>query len=313
MSFFEQLPTNRGFDVVGFGLNAVDHLITVPHYPAFNTKVRFLDHRVLPGGQVATAMVGLARLGMRTRYIGQVGDDDEGRLQVASLRDEGVETALVQTIPGAKSQVAFIIVDQESGERTIIWDRDERLQVDPTAVTREMIQCARVLHLDGHEVRASIRAAELAREAGMPVVIDVDNLYPGIEGLLPMVTFLIASAKFPSRVTGEAGLTDALLSMQRQFGNPMVAVTLGSEGVVALCDGKWLKSPAFQVACRDTTGAGDAFRAGFIYGLLQNFSLEETLRVANAVAGLNCTGLGGRGGLPTREKLDQFLRDQLGA
>lgn len=305
------LPEHRSYDVVGFGLNAVDHLILVPCYPAFNSKVRFTEHKVAPGGQVATAMVGLARLAHSTSYIGRIGEDEEGKLQLRSLIEEGVDVSEVKVSPGAASQTAFIIVDQSSGERTIIWDRDDRLNFDPRAIDRRMIQCARVLHLDGHDIPASIRAAELAREAGMPVVIDVDNHYPGIEELLHLVTCVIASADFPARLTGETELSEALRKIQQQFGNPLVVATQGAEGAVALCEDVWVRSPAFRIDCVDTTGAGDAFRAGFIHGLLLGQGLEELLRTANAVAALNCRALGARGGLPDRTQLEAFLRDSL--
>ena len=309
LRFPPSLPNHRRFDVIGFGLNAVDHLITVPHYPAFNSKVRFLDHQISPGGQVATAMVGLSRLGMKTRYIGQVGDDEAGKVQIHSLSSEGVDTSLLQTVYGAKSQIAFILVERTSGERTIVWDRDDRLDFDPDASSGEMIQCGRILHLDGHDVPASIRAAQLAHEADMTVVIDVDNVYPHIEELLPLVTCLTTSADFPRRITGEADLANALRLMQRRFGSPLVVVTLGQEGALALFDNQWIESPGFAIECRDTTGAGDAFRVGFIYGLLLGLGLGETLRVANAVGALNCRALGARGGLPNRTQLEAFLKN----
>ncbi|MBI4468715.1 MAG: ribokinase [Acidobacteria bacterium] len=305
-SFPPSLPVSRSLDIVGFGLNAVDYLITVPHYPPFNSKVRFLDCQTLPGGQVATAIAGLARLGLSTRYIGQVGDDEAGMLQIASLTNERVDTR-IRVVAGVRTQTAFILVDRSTGERTIIWDRDDRLNFDPDALSPEIIQCGRVLHLDGHDVPASIRAARFAREAGMPVVIDVDNIYPGIEELLPLVTCLIGSAECPGRMTGEPDLRKALGIIQARFGNRLVVATLGREGALALEEQRWVTSPGFLIEARDTTGAGDAFRAGFIYGLIKGCTLEDALRSANAVAALNCLGTGARGGLPNRQELETFI------
>jgi len=303
-------PTGKPFDAVGFGLNAVDHLITVPHYPAFNTKVQLREYVVRPGGQVATAMVALARLGCRTRYIGKVGDDEFGRLQLRSLAEAGVEHSQVKVVPGATSQLAFILIDEPSGERTIIWGRDPRLIMRPEELEREAITSGRVLHLDGHDVAAAIQAARWAREAGIPVVIDLDNFYPGVEELLPLVDYLITSAEFPKRFLGIAEPEEALRALKRRYQNPFVAITLGDQGAIAYCHGVFIHSPAFRVPCRDTTGAGDAFRGGFIYGLLRGMSVTETLRFANAVAGLHCRGVGARGGLPTLAEVQELLRTQ---
>ncbi|MCS6803740.1 MAG: PfkB family carbohydrate kinase [Acidobacteriota bacterium] len=310
MAFGLPLPQHRPFDVVGLGLNAMDYLITVPYYPAFNSKVEFLNYAVKPGGQVATAMAALARLGARVRYIGAVGSDDVGQKQIASLVEAGVECSRVRVVDQASSQLAFIIIDQRTGERTIIWSRDARLAIQPDHLDHEAITAGRILHLDGHDVAAGVQAARWARQAGMPVVIDVDNAYPGIEELLPLVDYLVTSADFPQRVTGLTDHREGLKALKERFGNYFVAMTLGADGALAYHQGQYVHVPGFQVECRDTTGAGDAFHGGFIYGLLQGMSLIETLRFANAVAALNCRELGARGGLPTLEEVEALLRAQ---
>src|SRR6266513_3083927 len=102
MEFGIDIPSDKPFDAVALGLNAADHLIVVPHYPGFNSKVELLSHTLAPGGQCATAMVALARLGMRTRYIGKVGSDDLGRFQINSVVSEGV-TADISVVAGAET------------------------------------------------------------------------------------------------------------------------------------------------------------------------------------------------------------------
>jgi sugar/nucleoside kinase (ribokinase family) len=310
MEFGIDIPQGKPYDAVALGLNAVDHLVVVPHYPEFNTKIAFITHKLAPGGQCASAMVALSRLGLRTRYIGAIGNDDIGQFQLKSITDEGVDAGGVRVVEGAESQTAVIIIDRESGERTILWHRDDKLlipadEVDPAAVTS-----GRVLLLDCHNVEASIAAARYAREAGVPVVIDIDNIYPGAERLFSMVDFLISSSSFPERLTGEKDLRVALKKIHEQTGSFFVAATQGVEGVLAYFKGQFIHSPAFKVECRDTTGAGDAFHAGFIYGLLCGHSVEETLRVANAVAALKCRALGCRTALPTRDELNSFLSSQ---
>jgi sugar/nucleoside kinase (ribokinase family) len=308
MEFGIELPAGKDFDAVALGLNAADHLIVVPHYPGFNSKVELLSHTLAPGGQCATAMVALARLGMRTRYIGKVGSDDLGRFQIRSLESEGVEASGVAIEDGAVSQIAFIVIDEASGERTVIWHRDERLMIGESEVDRTAVTSGRVLLLDGHNVAASITAARYAREAGVPTVLDIDNIYAGSEELLPLIDFLVSSASFPLRMAQESDLQTALKKLSQMTGSLFVAATLGQDGVLAYAQDRFIHSPAFTVDCRDTTGAGDAFHGGFIYGLLAGLSVEETLRFANAVAGLKCRAIGARTALPTLKEVNELLR-----
>jgi sulfofructose kinase len=307
MEFEIRLPENKPFDAVALGLNAVDHIIVVPHYPEFNSKVKFNSHHLTAGGQCATAMVALARLGLRSRYIGKVGDDETARFQIQSLVSEGVEAGDLIVEKGAETQIAFIVVDARNGERTVIWNRDERLLIRENEVDREAITSGRALLLDGHNVAASIRAATYAQEAGIPTVLDIDNIYEGVEHLLPRIDFLISSATFPERFTGEKDLRLSLKKLQAMTGSMFVAATLGVEGVLAYFRGEYIYSPAFSVKAVDTTGAGDAFHAGFIYGLLKGYSVAETLRVANGVAALKCQAVGARTSLPAPAELNALL------
>ena len=308
MDFGIEIPTGKPFDAVALGLNAIDHLIVVPNYPGFNSKVPLISHTLAPGGQCATAMVTLARLGMRASYIGKVGSDDFGRLQIRSLESEGVESTGVIVVQGAESQIAYIVVDQPSGERTVIWHRDDRLMIDADEVDQAAVTSGRALLLDAHNVAASIAAARFARAAGIPTVLDIDNLYPGSEELLPLIDFLISSTSFPLRMTEEPDLRAALKKLKNITGSLFVAATLGRDGVLAYFQGEYIHSPAFTVECRDTTGAGDAFHGGFMYGLLAGLSVEETLRFANAVAGLKCRAIGARTALPTLEEVNVLVR-----
>ena len=308
MEFGIDIPTGKEFDAVALGLNAVDHLIVVPHLPAFNTKLEYVSHTIAAGGQAATAMVALARLGLRARYIGSVGSDDEGRYQIDSLSSESVDVSKLAVIEGADTQSAFILIDQPTGERTIVWRRDARLALDPDRVDRASVTSGRVLHLDGHDTAAAIRAAAYAREAGIPVVLDIDNIYEGADRLLPLVDFLISSGSFPERMTGISDLRSALKTLASTTGARLVGATLGSQGVLAYFRGEFIHTPGFSIDCKDTSGAGDAFHGGFIYGLLEAYSVEETFRFANAVAALKCRKLGARTALPMIEEVNAFLQ-----
>jgi sulfofructose kinase len=306
-----QVPGEREFDAVGFGLNAVDHLIVVPEYPQFDTKLRFTDHQQSAGGQTATAMVALRRLGMKTAYAGRFGSDDAGIFGRESLAREGVNLEHAETIKDATNQLAFIIIDARSGERTIIWDRDERLSYRADEVPIDLASRGRVLHLDAHDPPACAAMARVAHDAAAIVTADIDNVYAGVEDLLPLIDVLITSSEFPHRLTGIADLRTSLLEMKSRYGGAIVGATLGARGALVYCDGEFIESPSFPVpgGCRDTTGAGDAFHAGFIYAMLRGEDLESSMRTANAVAALKCRELGGRKALPNEHELREFLSE----
>src|SRR6476661_2142779 len=190
------IPARAKFDCVGFGLNAVDHLIVVPAYPAFDTKVRFTAYEKTAGGQTATAMVALQRLGLKTAYAGRFGSDAEGQFGLHALQQEGVDTEFAEVISSARNQIAFIIVDARNGERTIIWDRDERVSYSAHEAPVEVAARGRVLHLDAHDPPACVRMAQAARAAGTIVSADIDNIYDGLPELLPLIDILITSAEF---------------------------------------------------------------------------------------------------------------------
>jgi len=289
------------FDVVGVGLNATDTLILVPRFPAYAGKEPFVDEMYSPGGQVASAMVACAKLGLRTKYIGTVGDDERGRIQIESLQGTGINLDHVQIRKGCANQSAYIVIDQSTGERTVFWRRSDCLRLEPEEITAEMITCARLLHIDGHDTAAVGRAASIARQHNIPVTVDVDTVYHGFDKVLPNVDYLITSSEFPVRWTGEGDPFRALILIQEEYGMKVAAMTLGSFGSIARMDGKFCYSPAFVVNCVDTTGAGDVFHGAFCYGVLEGSSLRDTLDLSNAMAALNCTAIGARGGIQDLE------------
>ena len=309
MRFPFTLADNKQFDAVGFGLNAVDHLIVVPEYPAFDTKLRLLEHKQTTGGQTATTMVALQRLGLQTAYAGRFGSDAEGQFGFAAVQSEDVNSEFAEVVEGARNQIAFIIVDARNGERTIIWDRDERLSYSPEEAPIALASRGRVLHLDAHDPPACARMAQAAREAGTLVTADIDNIYEGLPDLLPLIDILIGSREFPRRLTGIAEEHASLVELKARYGCGVVGMTKGADGAVVYCEGEFIESRAFAVpgGCRDTTGSGDAFHGGFLYGLLGEEGIESSLRLANAVAALKCRALGARSALPSASELNRFL------
>lgn len=298
---------SKRFDVVGVGLNATDTLLVVPKFPSYAGKEPFQEEILSPGGQVASAVVTCQTLGLRTKYIGTVGDNFRGRIQLDSLTEAGVNIDHVQVREGCNNQSAYIIIDRSTGERTVLWHRDDCLRLEPDSITPEQITDARLLHIDGHDTAAVERAAAIASEAGIPVTVDVDTIYHGFDRVLPFVDYLIASTNFPEQWTNERDPFKALELIQREYKMKVAAMTLGSHGSLALADGKFHYSPAFVVNCLDTTGAGDVFHGGFCYGVLADWPLGRTLDFANAMAALNCKAMGARGGIRTRDKAEELI------
>jgi len=290
------------FDLVGVGLNATDTLLLVSKYPALGGKIAFEREILSPGGQVASALATCGKLGLRTKYIGAVGDDERGRIQMASLRDAQMNLDDVEVRTGCPNQSAYIVIDRSTGERTIFWHRPDCLSIDPAHITPEKIVGARMLHVDGHDTPAVARAARIAREHGIPVSVDVDNIYPGFDQVLASVDYLVGSTEFPVRWTGERDPFGALERIQDEYKMRVAAMTLGPHGALAREAGKFIYSPGFVVNCVDTTGAGDVFHGAFCYSVLKGFTVRDALEFSNAMAALNCTQLGSRGGIATAQE-----------
>ncbi len=296
-------------DVVGLGLNAMDYIAVVPHFPVPGRKTGIADIRLEPGGQVATALTVCARMGLRTRYIGSVGSDELGRIQIDSLKQEGIDTAHVRIVGRTASQLAFILIEEGIGERTILWHRDERLTFPPGELSRRTIGSGRLLHLDGRDSEAALRSAQWAREDGIPIVIDIDKVYDKTTTeLLALVDYLIAAEEFASEFTGFESPEDAALALAERFPQAAAGITLGRAGAVFVLDGKTERSNAWNVEVRDTTGAGDVFHGAFIFGLLQGWDIRRTIRFAHATAAMKCRMLGARTGIPSLAEVEAFMK-----
>jgi sulfofructose kinase len=209
---------------------------------------------------------------------------------------------------GCPNQSAYIIIDRSTGERTVLWRRDDSLAVRAEEITDDMICGARLLHVDGHDTPAVARAAHIARRHGIPVTVDVDTIYQGFDRVLPNVDYLVASSEFPTAWTGETDPFKALETIQKQYGMRVAAMTLGAHGALARENGKFYYAPAFVVNCVDTTGAGDVFHGAFCYAVLQAMPMPEALDFSNAMAALNCTALGARGGIGGLDDVASLMR-----
>jgi sulfofructose kinase len=297
-------PRAAPFDVVGLGQCSIDHVAIVDGFPPYAGKVAMREYLRLPGGQIATALLACARLGLRTSFLSTVGDDGVAESVLGPLRAAGVDVSRVLEMPGAQSQLALIVVDVQSGERTVVWHRDPRLRMPRERLSRADLERGRALHLDAGDPDAAAWAAREARACGVAVFADVDTVAPGVDDVLRAVDFPIVSTQFAEQRFGSP--IEALRGLAA-LGARWPVVTLGDRGAVGGSADAPLASPAFDVEVRDTTGAGDVFHGAFIAAALEGADAAAALRIANGAAAMNCRALGAQGGLPTRAQLDAFL------
>ncbi len=293
--------------VVGLGQCSLDFLGTVEAYPAVNDKAQLLETLIQGGGPVATALVTLARLGVATAFLGRVGDDDHGVRIRRELAGEGVDCRGLLTAPGASSQYAFIAVERKSGHRNIFWTRGTARQLAAAEVDARLIRCCRVLHLDGLQAEASIEAAMIARRAGVTTVLDGGTLRERSIELLPWIDHLVVSERFAREFVRSPFAADALEPLL-QYGAEAVTVTCGEGGSHTLMQtGERFCRPAFKVDVVDTTGCGDVFHGGYIYGLLQGWPLQRVVTFAAACAALKTRRLGGRTAIASLGEVEKFM------
>ncbi|UCF83899.1 MAG: hypothetical protein JSV50_22545 [Desulfobacteraceae bacterium] len=297
----------EAIQVVGLGQACVDYLGNLTAYPQEDGKVELTDLHFRCGGPSSTALVTLSRLGVSTSFLGSLSDDPFGKKILNNLKREKVGVSYLKITPGYTSQFAFITVTKESGKRTIFWHRGTVPHLEKNDVDIGQFQEARILHTDGLMIEASIEAARQARGLGMTVVMDAGTMRKGSEELVKLVDILIASETFATPLVGSNAGHEIALHALMELGPRQVVITLGARGSIGLNDQGTFHQEAFQVSAVDTTGAGDVYHGGYIYGLVQGWDMRECMRFASAVAALNCTEIGAQSGIPNLERINEFM------
>jgi sugar/nucleoside kinase (ribokinase family) len=295
------------FDVVGLGASCIDQVCRLPVFPEAGgprAKVRMQDQTRTCGGQVATALATCASLGLRAAYLGAIGPDDDGRRIRGELEARGIDVGHVEP-SAAPSATATILLDA-TGDRIVLWYRDPALRYPPDRLPAAVIASARVLHVDDVDVPAAIEAARIARAHGVTITCDIDHVTPGTRELLQLVSHPVFAESVPLELTGETDPATALRALRRIHPGRLV-VTVGERGALALDGDTLVAAPGFPVTVVDTTGAGDVFRGGYIYGLVRGWSLERQLWFANAAAAVSCTKPGAMGGVPALAEVEDLL------
>ena len=294
-------------DVVGLGESSIDYVYIVPHLPGADMpKLPIHSHFSACGGQVATTMAACAALGLKAAYLGPVGSDENGARVRTELESRGVDVSrlLVRT---ADTRYAVILVEEASGDRQVLWQRDERLGLSQDDVREDLFAGARVLHVDAVDEGAAIHAATIARARGLVVTSDIDTVTSRTPELLAAVTVAIVAEQVPGQLTGERDIERALRAMRTRH-DGLLCVTLGEGGSAALDGNEFHRVPAVPVEAVDTTGAGDVFRAGMIFGLLQNWPTRRILQFANAAAAVSCTRPGAMASVPSHNEIAAIMK-----
>lgn len=297
-------------DVIGIGSTVYDMLMVVNRFPQEDTKQRGLETRIQGGGPCATALVAASRLGLTTAYMGTVGDDSFGQYMLDDLNRWGVDTSHVRVEHGAVSYHSAVLLNQETGTRTCVWNPGTVHPPEPEQLDERALRACRALHLDGHMLDAAIHAAEICHEAGIPVCLDAGGVYPGIERLLPLVSLLIPSEEFALRFTGEATAENAALCLMQRYHPQVIVITQGSRGGLILDEHGLRRYASFPVRVLDSNGCGDTFHGAFLAGFLGGMQADDACAYASAAAAIKCTRLGARQGMPCDRECRAFLAER---
>jgi ribokinase len=286
------------------GIVPLDILFRVAKQPKPGEKVNALSRRIQGGGPVPNTLVGLSRLGIKTAAIVVVGEDLFGRLSLDELRSENVDIshAIIKRRPSA---AAIGLVEPGSGRRTIALERS--IDIRPRDIALERLPVPRILHIDGRDIEACLKLARWARRIGAIVSLDVGSVRNDVSRLLPLVDHLVVADAFALPFTRSMSVSAALARLS-SLSSGAVVITAGIRGAVGMESGRKVRVPAYKVNSVDTTGAGDAFHAGYLFAVLRGLAMEERLRLGAATAALKCRHLGARTGVPTLRELNRFLK-----
>jgi len=295
------LPQAGDFEIVGFGENAVDWICSVAEYPPHDSKVRMESMVRMGGGTIATACALCARWGIRTRYVGRVGDDEAGEFSRRDLAREPMDVVM-EMVPESVTHFSLIIVDRATGKRTILWEHDPKLNYDRGDIPLEKLLSAQLLLLDVNDPSASVVVSEEARNAGVLTMLDIDRVTPESGQLLSLSRIAIPSRNF---VTEFAGVSDWRKAMEivSRLCPGLLAVTLGESGAAVMWEGEIFEFASFPADVVDSTAAGDVFHGAFAFALLQGWSLEKCMRFSNTAGALACRERGARASIPNLEEV----------
>ena len=294
--------------VVGIGACVMDTLITVPHYPTEDTKLRAASTKLVGGGPTATGIVAVTKLGIDAEYIGVLSDDSTGDFLIGDFRKYGVGVDNITKLGGYRAFTSCIWLSAEGGTRTCVFDKGNLPPLSLNENQKDAIKSAKLLMVDGNEMSAAVEAAKIARENGVKVLYDCGGLYPDVDKLLALTDIMIPSEEFSLGHTGEKDVYKAAEKLYRMYHPSYVVITRGKLGGL-LYDGKeYTEYPIYPAEVVDSNGAGDVFHGAFASAVVRGYSPIKCCHFASCVSALKCTGVGARESVPDFDTTVEYLR-----
>lgn len=297
-------------NIVGIGANVYDTLITVESYPTEDTKKKASSTKVSGGGPCATGLVAASKLGESAAFIGNVTDDSASAFLLSDFEKYGVSTEYMNKIDGYRAFSSFILLCEDTVSRTCVFDRGN---IPPTVLDEKQIEAvknAKILMVDGNDMKAAIEGGKIAKENGTKVLYDAGGLYEGVENLLPYADYLIPSEEFALGHTGEKTAQDAAKKLFEMYCPEVVVITQGKKGGI-MYDGKTVTEyPAFPVDAVDSNGSGDVFHGAYAFALCKGYDFYKACVFSSAVSALKCTKLGSRQAVPSFDETIKFLKER---
>ena len=288
------------------GIIPLDLLFGVKKYPEAGQKIDGTWLTIQGGGPVPNVMIGLSRLGCQSSLIAVIGDDIFGELTLSELKSEKVDSSQI-IIKRKTSAVAAGFVEEGSGRRTLVLER--QLFVEPKDIKLKNLRVPRIIHLDGRDMKATLKLARWAKKVGALVSFDIGSMRNDVSAVFEYVDHLVVADSYAFGFTKTTNARAAIKKLTKYCPGTIV-VTAGTNGSTGCESGRCFWQPAYKVKNVDTTGAGDAFHTGYLFGLLKGKDLKERLRLGAAVAAIKCSIAGSRAGLPNVTKLNNFLKNR---
>lgn len=295
--------------VVGIGQCALDHLALVDIYPLIDTKKEVLEWHEQGGGPVATALVALSRLGVQCKFYGVTGDDDASEKIRESLKQEGIDIKKLIRRRQSRSQLAFIVIEKHTAQRTIFWTRPSGKPLRKKELGISFLKGVHFLLLDGLMKDVSLYAAKRAKALNIPIMLDAGRARPGMLEIARLSDYVVASEEFAKDLRWNLN-RKTLQKEKERLGIKVLTITMGKRGSITISNEHAFHTPAFEIQAIDTTGAGDVFHGGYIYGLLRGWDIRDTVLFASAIAAMKCMKIGGRAGIPRLKEVTEFLKNR---
>lgn len=299
----------KRFDVVGIANPIQDLVVDLQKLPDSNVNMSMNDYCFQGGGNVATAMVASAMLGLKSAMIGVVGDDIFGHANLADFAFNRVDTSHVIMQPNTRTDFCIAVTERAVEGKEFISKAGTCRQIQPDDLDEAFIQSAKVLHV-GFLSPAVLRACDIIHAAGGKVSVDAAYYRPDIYENYARLDLFIGSETYYNAMVKALGLTtgreETMRMLQRQ-GPEIVIFTFGPEGCCGVSGDQYFEVPAFKVNAVDSTGAGDVFHGAFVYAYLQGWDVKRCARFCSGVSAIKCTRPGGRAGIPTLRNVMNYL------